>query len=310
MKPLGRNTFKFLIALLAFTISGGCLDSDTPDSSIDKLLTEKTDSSQSSEFKAASVIRVLAIGNSFSEDGLQYVYHLAKAANKTIVIGNLYYGGCSLWLHWSFIKNKSAVYDYQKSVNGTFSHTPNAELLKGLQDENWDLITFQQNSANSGFIVTYSPYLDSIINYVKANATNPKVELAMHQTWAYPNYSTELAFKNYNSNQIQMYQQIASAVDSAARKRNIHIIIPSGTAIQNARSYFGDKLNRDNLHLSVPLGRYIASCVWFETISGINVIGNPYRPDGISYINARRAQEAAHYAVITRNEITDMSGKP
>ncbi|WP_373564704.1 DUF4886 domain-containing protein [Sphingobacterium sp. E70] len=43
------------------------------------------------------VLRILAIGNSFSEDAIeQNLYELAKAGKKKIVIGNLYIGGAPL----------------------------------------------------------------------------------------------------------------------------------------------------------------------------------------------------------------------
>jgi len=47
-----------------------------------------------------AVLKVLAIGNSFSEDAIEnYLYDLAKTSNKKMVIGNLYIGGASLELH-------------------------------------------------------------------------------------------------------------------------------------------------------------------------------------------------------------------
>lgn len=46
---------------------------------------------------AARVIKVLAIGNSFSEDAVeQYLYELAAAQGDSLVIGNAYIGGCSI----------------------------------------------------------------------------------------------------------------------------------------------------------------------------------------------------------------------
>ena len=44
--------------------------------------------------------KVLAIGNSFSIDAMQYLYGLAKDTGYTdIVLGNLYIGGCTLQTH-------------------------------------------------------------------------------------------------------------------------------------------------------------------------------------------------------------------
>ena len=44
-----------------------------------------------------SPLRILAIGNSFSQDAVeQYLYELLKAEGIEAIIGNMYIGGCSL----------------------------------------------------------------------------------------------------------------------------------------------------------------------------------------------------------------------
>lgn len=294
IKSVSCSFLYIILILIELSVCAGC--TDDKDSYSDNIDTSDT-------------IKVLAIGNSFSEDGIQYVYDLARAANKKIIIANLYYPGCSLAQHWSFIKKRSTAYDYQKNLNGRFIHSYNSNFFNGLLDESWDIITFQQYSGDSGLIDSYFPYLDSLTTYVKANAINSEVKIAMHQTWSYPSYSSHTGFKKYSNNQEIMYKQIVTSINFAARKECISMIIPSGTAIQNARSYFGDKLNRDDLHLSLPLGRYIASCAWFETIFGICSVGNTYIPDGISSTDAFKAQEAAHYAIMRNSVVTNISGK-
>ena len=43
-------------------------------------------------------VRVLAIGNSFSQDAVeQYLHELGEAEGYELVIGNLFIGGCSLY---------------------------------------------------------------------------------------------------------------------------------------------------------------------------------------------------------------------
>jgi hypothetical protein len=47
------------------------------------------------------VIKILAIGNSFSDDAIEhYLYDLAKASGHKVLIANLYFGGRSLQTHW------------------------------------------------------------------------------------------------------------------------------------------------------------------------------------------------------------------
>ena len=85
-------------------------------------------------------------------------------------------------------------------------------------------------------------------------------------------------------------------------------MVPSGTAIQNARTtYLGDNMNRDGYHLDLKMGRYTAACAWFETITGISPVGFSYHPDGMDFIAAHTCQVAAHEAVARPYQLTDLS---
>ena len=95
------------------------------------------------------VVRILAVGNSFSDDGVEYLDELAKAAGIRLIVGNLYIGGCSLERHWENVSKGLPAYDYRKNCEGVQSNTPKTSLLSALQDEPWDYITVQQVSQNS-----------------------------------------------------------------------------------------------------------------------------------------------------------------
>lgn len=257
----------------------------------------------------AETIKILAIGNSFSEDAVEnYLYELGQTDNVTFIIGNMYIGGCSLETHATNAANNSAAYSYRKiNSSGTKTTTENVTLETAITDEDWDYITFQQVSQNSGMYDTYFPYLTNLLTYVKGKATNPSVQYAMHMTWAYQQNSTHSGFVNYSNNQLQMYNAIIDAVPRVADNENISIIIPSGTTVQNARtSFVGDNLCRDGYHLDYLIGRYAAACTWYEKLTGNSVVGNAYIPAGLSSLKAQVAQTAAHNAVTTPFSITDL----
>ena len=93
--------------------------------------------------------------------------------------------------------------------------------------------------------------------------------------------------------------------DLEAPKVGIKLIVPSGTAIQNARtSALGQDLTRDGFHLSFTHGRYIASCTWLEAVLGANPVGNTYCPEGMTAEECRLAQKAAHKAVKKPSKVT------
>ncbi|WP_255702926.1 DUF4886 domain-containing protein [Antarcticibacterium sp. 1MA-6-2] len=61
------------------------------------------------------VLKILAIGNSFSEDAIEYyLYGLANAADQEIVIGNLYIGGAELSQHVANANSNANSYSYRK----------------------------------------------------------------------------------------------------------------------------------------------------------------------------------------------------
>ena len=50
-------------------------------------------------------IKILAIGNSFSQDATRYLHQFASAAGIDTKVVNLYIGGCPLERHWKNIEN-------------------------------------------------------------------------------------------------------------------------------------------------------------------------------------------------------------
>ena len=216
-------------------------------------------------------LKILAIGNSFSNDTTEFLYDIAQAEGLTnIVIGRLYIGGCSLERHAGNAQSGKAAYDYYKNTTGKWEKTENTTLLQGIQDEDWDIITLQQSSGKSGQPDTYGTYLTQLIDYVKANRTNPNAKMVWHMTWAYQSDSTHADFANYGGNQMTMYNAITKAVkEQIIPNENFVAVIPAGTAVQNARTtFFGDNMTRDGFHLSF-IGRLVASYTWYAVLTGV-----------------------------------------
>lgn len=256
------------------------------------------------------VIRILAIGNSFSEDAVEsYLYELAKEKHQKVIIGNLYLASSSLAQHKSNIENNSDAYAYRKiDTTGVKDTYRNKSIAFALAEEPWDYISFQEGSANSGRLQYVQASLPAVFSFVKANATNPHVKYIYHQTWAYAQNSNHVAFQNYNKNQLTMYNAIVNVSQQVKNIVPIDIIVPAGTAIQNGRtSSIGDNFNRDGYHLSVPMGRYTAACTWFEAIFNYSPVGMIYKPEKLSASDAAIAQNAAHLAISKPYAISTMS---
>ena len=277
-------------------------DSVTGDMTLFAKWKEETDFTQS--------FKVLSIGNSFSEDAHRYLWSIAEAAgipDENIVIANMYIGGAALYQHVTNIQQDNGAYTYQKYTSSAKSDTYGAKLSEAIVDEEWDVVTFQQVSTYSGVASSYADSVIRLTRFVEDNALNPYVQLFWHMTWAYQQTSTHSGFVNYDSDQMTMYEGILDAVGKKIDTiSQINGVIPSGTAIQNARtSYIGDNLTRDGYHLSDPMGRYIAGLTFFRSLTGTDLaVTAAYRPSGVSETMQSLAIEAVNNAYAVPRAVT------
>lgn len=250
----------------------------------------------------AKVIKVLAIGNSFSQDAVeQYLYELAAAQGDSLIIGNAYIGGCTIERHYNNLVSGKADYEYRKVVKGIRSNTRKVDLKRIIRDEQWDIISLQQASPYSGQPKSYAR-LAQLERLVQSYTTNLHVEFVWHMTWAYAEDYTSKNFKPYDYSQHKMYTAIVSTMQNILPAIGQPRVIPSGTAIQLGRYRMGDTLNRDGFHLSLTVGRYIAACTWCEFLTGRIVDGNKYWPDTITEEEAQICQLVAHEAIFMQQQ--------
>ena len=249
--------------------------------------------------QADKVIKILTIGNSFSEDAVeQHLHDIAKADGVKVIIGNMYIGGCSLERHLNNAKDNKAAYKYRKiGLDGKKVETKSFTLQAALADEQWDYVSFQQNSGRSGQYDTWMASLPQLMKYVRTKVPK-KAKMVIHQTWAYDKTSKHKDFKNYNNDQDLMFNSILDAVNRVAKELGVKVIVPSGTAVQNARTTpLGECITRDGYHLHKTYGRYVAACTWYEKIFKKNVVGNTYLPQNMTPEQQIAAQKSAHAAV-------------
>lgn len=246
------------------------------------------------------IIKVLAIGNSFSEDATEsYLDDLARGGDVKMIIGNMYIGGCSLERHWNNALENRADYSYRKiDPAGNKLVEEKKTLEDAIADEDWDYITFQQASHFSGVYASYFPYLPNLLGYVKEHTKNPDVRFAFHMTWAYAQNSTHDGFLKHDRNQTNMFNAIVDAAQRATAKTGIELIIPAGPAVQYAReSELGDNFCRDGYHLN-DLGKFTAACAWYEVLTGKSALDNPFKLPETTQEQDYILKNAAHRAIL------------
>lgn len=225
------------------------------------------------------MLKILAIGNSFSQDSTTYLFDMAKSDGVELKVVNLYIGGCSLELHWNNIVENKKDYEYQ--LNGIFTGKY-ASILETLLEEDWDVVTMQQSSGFSGLIDTYHPYIQNLSNYIKRYV--PKAKQIIHQTWAYEIDSNHKHYIYYQNNQDVMYQALIKCYQTVADELSIDII-PFGEVIQELRTLppfdyknGGMSLCRDGYHMHYIYGRYALAATWYEYVLKGSILNNKFRP--------------------------------
>ena len=226
-----------------------------------------------------AVTRILAIGNSFSEDAAYYVHPMAEAAGAQVKIVNLYIGGCSLETHWRNIESGEAAYQYQLNGVNTERYV---SVEEALGEEAWDYVVTQQASHDSGWLDTYTPFIGRMQAYIRLKA--PSAELLLHETWAYETDSSHGAFMRYNRSQTEMFERLRHAYRKTAQDCGLRLI-PSGEVIQRLRgtdpfryAQGGMSLCRDGFHMSYLYGRYLLACVWTTYLLHLPLADNAFVP--------------------------------
>lgn len=238
------------------------------------------------------VIRVLCIGNSFSWDAVeQELVPLCDEKNVQVEIHNLYYGGCSLQQHAEFLLKDTAAYSHRVCTNAEPRIIKDTiSLRQALQDGEYDYISLQQASHESGIRSTYEPWLSMLIDTVRVY--QPNARICWMQTWAYSQDAKHPDYPRYHNNQQEMWDSIVACTPKQLP------VIPCGTAIQLARqTKLGDTMCRDGYHLNYVYGRYTAACVWYEIITGKDVRCNRYKNAQMTRKQRRLTQKSAHKAV-------------
>lgn len=211
----------------------------------------------------------LTIGNSFSSDSMRMIPAIANQLGySNLELAYLYYAGAGIDDHINFYNSNAKVYDFYKynPNNKAWEKSPNYSLADAVKLLNWNIIVFQQRSADSGNASTYAN-LSTLIDIVDNIKTNKNSRYAFNMTWAYQESGVE-------GSQLKMYNNIVDAVKtSVVPLDRIQTIIPVGTVVQNMRtSYIGDTIcENDMKHITLDAAKIANSAMFIKILSGIKI---------------------------------------
>ena len=207
-------------------------------------------------------LRVLSIGNSFSLDALSYVPFIMNAVAPQVYLklDIMYIGGGSLNEFYNALDSTTwAPVDEGTPTNFIHYWSHGAKpwdarrdvpMTSVIDSHPWDVIVLQQQSNASRDYSTYQPYLSQIIDWL-----DEKVTWEHQYAWLItPSYPDNLPRLAPDTTSVQMFERILECVRNVQNDTGIELLLPCGTAIQNARTTPLDSLGDfghlfDYLHL-------------------------------------------------------------
>ncbi|MGI5868905.1 MAG: DUF4886 domain-containing protein [Kiritimatiellia bacterium] len=246
-------------------------------------------------------LKVLAIGNSFSNNATRQLPALAKAAGKKLKVVGASIGGCDFEKHVRLAEAHAADPAQGKPYGGK-------SLQQMLASDAWDVVTIQQVSHKSFKPETFRPHALKLIAIIREYA--PQAEIVIHQTWAYRDDHKFWGKKDFDTD--VMYAGVRKTYDDFAAEVGFRLI-PSGDAMEAARrdaewgpflagdppAPRGEKALhvKDAYHANVK-GEYLQGCVWLAFLFKEKVSGNPFVPKGMTADEAAVLQRIADEVVI------------
>jgi len=226
----------------------------------------------------AEVLKIMILGSSRSINTFQFLWNAFhdQMPEQKVVLGVMYYSGCSISEHVEFVKNNEAAYRYYYNDSGSWITTDNVTMDVGLADQAWDVIFLQAgdgdtaNNMNEAGRKYLTEYVDKVVQTPHTfwwhstwfNATDPDL------------YAEEKKPEAYAVDQIAQL----TATNDAAKKYVLddpmfagHIT--SGTPMMYALKELGleDRdLFRDHTHLS-DYGYLLVAFAFYAQFTGKEV---------------------------------------
>lgn len=280
--------------------------------------------------ESPSRVRLLAIGNSFSNNALKFLPAIAKAGGCELEVEHLMVGGSPLSLHWK-----------RHEINRTDPADPAGRygdkgtkpgLAECLARQTWDVATIQQYSLIAHDPAGYRPFAANLVEAIRAKS--PQARILIHQTWAYRCDDPRFGPGKEMADASAMHRLVKAAYTGIAAELKIERI-PVGDAFQlvaedptwafkpdtvwkaagaqepslpdqthSLHAGWGWRKDKDGKvalrldgHHAGPNGEYLAGCVWYEVLFRRSPIGIAFRPPGMDEAYAAALRRFAHQAV-------------
>ena len=239
-------------------------------------------------------LRVLDIGNSYTDDATHYLSNLVDASGidvSNICLYKAIRGGAS-YKNWYdiFHDQDTSSYSIYKcfgnlscDISGTADVGNGEKFRNTLKNNKFDLIIIHQVSVYAPYFDKWEEdssagYLSKFIRLIRKYQPQATLGfLLVHSYWSGYAGNTE-------KSSLERWKKIADSAKKLRLNYGIDFIIPYGTAIQNLRASSLNNeydLTSDGTHCANGLADYTAACTYFQSLIapryGISVLDNSAR---------------------------------
>jgi hypothetical protein len=254
-------------------------------------------------------LKLLFVGNSFAVDTAQYAVEIARSLGvQRVTMGVLFVGGCSIEMHYAHAMEDIPAYVYHLNEGEGWSSTPDCRISDAVKGDEWDWIVIQHGTHGAARYTSPECYekLAPLVSYLKQLAS-AHTRIAFNLTWMGESTRQHHEILSYGGDIALMRKRLEETTREAVLKTpGVDLLIPTGTAIENARTTKIGLLTRDCYHLSMDKGRYIAGLALVSTVTGISADRITWAPDRVDEYAVRVAVEAVKWAQVAPLRVTPL----
>ena len=224
----------------------------------------------------AEVLKIMILGSSRSCNTFQLLYEAFKdqMPEQKLVLGIMYYSGCSMSMHTKFIQQNQFVYSYYCNDDGHWEITKDVHMDTGLTAHNWDVIVLQAGSGDTEDRMNET-CRNFLKEYIDSKVQHPH-QLWWHSTWF--NSTDPQLYVNANTSlkpeDIDQYAQLTQT-NTAAKEYVLDDPMFAGHVTSGTPMMYALKvlevpevdLYRDHTHLS-DFGCLLVAFAWYAQYTG------------------------------------------
>ena len=245
-------------------------------------------------------LKILFVGNSFAVDTMEHAANVALDLGiEQIRFGTLYVGGCPIELHYEHAVNDTPAYTYYTNTGEGWTAEEGYKISDAVKSCDWDWIAIQHGTGRNNRYTSPECYekLTPLIRYLKELAP-AHTKIAFNLTWMGESTYQHHEILSYGGDVRAMRKKLEEVTEQVILSNPlIDLLIPTGTAVENARTSKIGLITRDCYHLSMDKGRYIAALTFIGTVSSLPIDKITWAPDGVDEYARSVAIESANNAI-------------